>query len=65
MRCVMPERKTAVLNVRVRPEIKNALKDAAERETRSISNMVEVMVQEYCGQTKRHTRRAGIPDKGA
>ena len=43
----MPERKTAVLNVRVRPEIKNALKTAAERETRSLSNMIEVMIQEY------------------
>lgn len=61
----MPERKTAVLNIRMRPEVKNALKDAASRETRSISNMVEVMIQEYCGGTKRHPSRVGKPDKGA
>ncbi len=58
----MPERKTAVLNVRVRPEIKNALKAAADRETRSISNMIEVVIQKYCGQGK--PRRVGKPDKG-
>lgn len=55
----MTARKTAVLNLRVDPAIKEALRLAAEREHRSIANLVEVMVRRHCEQ-------AGIviPDQG-
>ena len=40
--------KTEVVSVRVEPRIKAALQSAAEREMRSVANMVEVMVVAYC-----------------
>ncbi len=53
----MPQRKTAVLNVRVRPDVKDALKEAAERETRSVANMLEVMIQRYTTASRRAGHR--------
>ena len=44
----MATRKTEVVSVRVEPPIKAALHAAAERELRSVSNMLEVMVVAYC-----------------
>ena len=40
--------KTEAVSVRVEPHIKAALQSAADREMRSLANMVEVMVVEYC-----------------
>ena len=40
--------KSEVVSVRVEPPIKAALQVAAERERRSLANMVEVMVIAYC-----------------
>lgn len=40
--------KTEALSVRVEPRIKQALQAAAEREMRSLANMLEVMVVDYC-----------------
>lgn len=49
--------KTQVVSVRVEPQIKAALQLAAEREMRSLANMVEVMVVAYC-------RAQGYPLEG-
>lgn len=40
--------KSEVVSVRVEPPIKAALQAAADREMRSLANMVEVMVVAYC-----------------
>jgi len=40
--------KTAILSFRIEPGLKDALRTAAEQEHRSIANMVEVMIREYC-----------------
>ena len=40
--------KSEVVSVRVEPHIKAALQAAAEREMRSVANMIEVMVIAYC-----------------
>ncbi|AGW91532.1 hypothetical protein N234_15995 [Ralstonia pickettii DTP0602] len=40
--------KSQVVSVRVEPHIKTALQSAADREMRSLANMVEVMVVAYC-----------------
>lgn len=40
--------KTEAVSVRVEPRIKAALQSAAEREMRSVANMFEVMVVDYC-----------------
>jgi hypothetical protein len=44
--------KTATLSFRIEPGLKEALPTTAEQEHRSIANMVEVMIQEYCGRNK-------------
>ncbi|MGJ7580209.1 hypothetical protein ACSFA3_08515 [Variovorax sp. RHLX14] len=49
--------KSEVVSVRVEPHIKAALQSAAEREMRSLANMVEVMVVAYC-------RAQGFPLQG-
>ena len=49
--------KSQVISVRVEPHIKAALQLAAEREMRSLANMVEVMVVAYC-------RAQGYPLEG-
>ena len=66
----MANAKTATLSFRIEPGLKEALRTAADQEHRSIANMVEVMIRDYCGrngvtiaeqggsQTK--TRSAGI-----
>jgi len=43
--------KTAILSLRIEPGLKEALRAAAEQEHRSIANMVEVMIREYCGRS--------------
>lgn len=40
--------KSEVVSVRVEPQIKAALQAAADRELRSLANMIEVMVVTYC-----------------
>ncbi|NEX18630.1 MAG: hypothetical protein C1943_19040 [Halochromatium sp.] len=55
----MASAKTTTLTFRIEPELKEALRTAAHREHRSISNMVEVLIRNYCG---RHD--IAIPEKG-
>ena len=40
--------KTTTLTFRIEPGLKEALRTAAEREHRSIANMVEVLIRDYC-----------------
>lgn len=40
--------KSETLNLRVSPSFKNALKQAAEHEHRSMVNMIEILLSEYC-----------------
>jgi hypothetical protein len=44
----MPPRKIATLNLRIDPLIKDAVKQAAEQEHRSIANLIEVLIREHC-----------------
>ena len=44
----MSPRKTTTLNLRVDPAIKEALRKAAQRENRSIANMIEVLICRHC-----------------
>lgn len=46
----MANAKTATLSFRIEPGLKEALRTTAQQEHRSIANMVEVMIREYCGQ---------------
>ena len=49
----MATTKTATVTFRIDPALKEALRAAAAREHRSIANMVEVLIRDYC-------RRNGI-----
>ena len=44
----MATTKTATLTFRIDPGVKEALRAAAQQERRSIANMVEVLILDYC-----------------
>jgi len=44
----MAAAKTSTLTLRIEPAFKDALRVAADGEHRSISNMVEVLIRDYC-----------------
>jgi len=44
----MVARKTAALNIRIDPDIKEAIRVAADRERRSVANMVEILILKHC-----------------
>ena len=44
----MPPTKTATLNLRIDPCLKDAVKAAAIREHRSVANMVELLIRRHC-----------------
>jgi hypothetical protein len=46
--CVMVKKKIATLNLRVDPIVKEAIRDAAERQHRSIANMIEILIRDHC-----------------
>ena len=41
--------KTTTLTFRIKPALKEGLRAAADREHRSIANMIEVLIRDYCG----------------
>lgn len=55
----MATTKTATVTFRIEPGLKEALREAANREHRSIANMVEVLIRDYCGRNG-----ITIPDLG-
>jgi hypothetical protein len=44
----MANAKTATLTLRIDPAIKEGLRAIAEQEHRSLANMIEVMIWDYC-----------------
>ena len=47
----MSTAKTTTLTFRIEPNLKEALRTAADQEHRSIANMIEVMIRDHCGRT--------------
>jgi hypothetical protein len=43
--------KTTTLTLRIDPAIKEGLRAVAHQEHRSLANMVEVMIRDYCGRS--------------
>ena len=56
----MAETKSTTLTVRVHPGVKEGLRAVAERERRSLANMIEVMIRDYCDRSG-----ISIPEKPA
>ncbi|MEW5864180.1 MAG: ribbon-helix-helix protein, CopG family [Pseudomonadota bacterium] len=52
--------KTSTLTFRIEPALKEALRAAAAREHRSIANMVEVLIRDWCSRNG-----IAIPEQGA
>ena len=44
----MPKTKISTLNLRINPAIKEAVREAAAIEHRSVANMVEVLIRRHC-----------------
>ena len=44
----MRPKKTSTLNLRVDPGIKEAIRVAANRDHRSIANMIEILIRKHC-----------------
>jgi len=54
----MARTKISTLNLRIQPGLKDAVREAAAREHRSVANMIEMLI-------RRHCQKAGIavPDQ--
>ena len=44
----MAKSKIATLNLRIDPGVKDAVRAAADKEHRSVANMIEVLIRRYC-----------------
>jgi len=53
----MARTKVSTLNLRIEPAVKDAVREAAAREHRSIANMVEVLIRRHCEQRGIEVRR--------
>ncbi len=56
----MAENKSTTLTVRILPEVKEGLRTVAEQERRSLANMIEIMVRDYC-----HRHGVTVEESGA
>ena len=59
-RYVLAPKKTATLNLRIDPILKEVLRIAAEQEHRSVANMVELLVRQHC-----EAKGIPIPEQGS
>jgi len=47
----MSKIKTATLNLRIDPRVKEGVRIAASKDHRSIANMVEMLIRRHCAET--------------
>lgn len=63
----MPRTKVSTLNLRIEPAVKDAVREAAAREHRSVANMVEMLIRRHCSQAgiailEQHEPPTGAPN---
>jgi hypothetical protein len=46
----MPPKKSSILNLRIDPALKEAVREAAHRDNRSIANLIEVLIRNHCAE---------------
>lgn len=46
----MSNKKTATLNLRINPILKSVVQEAAQREQRSVANLIEVLIRRHCNE---------------
>jgi hypothetical protein len=44
----MAKTKIATLNLRIDPGVKEAVREAADKEHRSVANMIEMLIRRHC-----------------
>jgi hypothetical protein len=47
----MARTKIATLNLRIAPGVKEAVREAADMEHRSVANMIEILIRRHCDET--------------
>ncbi len=47
----MARTKIATLNLRIAPGVKEAVREAADMEHRSVANMIEMLIRRHCDHT--------------
>lgn len=47
----MAKTKIATLNLRIDPRVKEAVREAADLEHRSVANMIEMLIRRHCDET--------------
>jgi hypothetical protein len=47
----MAKTKISTLNLRIEPGLKEAVRQAAAREHRSVANMIEMLIRRHCDQS--------------
>ncbi len=47
----MARTKIATLNLRIDPRLKDAVREAASKEHRSVANMVEMLIRRHCDES--------------
>ncbi len=47
----MAKNKISTLNLRIQPGLKEAVREAAAREHRSVANMIEMLIRRHCDQS--------------
>lgn len=60
----MSERKSEVVNLRMSPRIKELLRVAAAHERRTLSNMLEVLIEDYCQAKELRLTNSGTLEVG-
>ena len=63
----MPRTKISTLNLRIEPGVKEAVREAAAREHRSVANMIEMLIRRHCSQAgiaipEQHESSQGVPN---
>ncbi len=56
--CYMSKTKTATLNLRIDPRVKEGIRIAADKDHRSVANMVEMLIRRHCADSG-----IGIPEQ--
>lgn len=57
----MARTKATTLTLRIDPAIKDGLRAVAAQEHRSLANMIEVMIRDYCGRSGVSIAEEGAP----
>ena len=63
----MARTKISTLNLRIEPGVKEAVREAAAREHRSVANMIEMLIRRHCSQAgidipEQYESSKGVPN---